>query len=216
MRNWVESSKRALLSERSWQHGVIWCVFPCQACERTNMGCTFVWAARETPLRARRSSSVWQDHARTTTWSFYQAPIAQSSICTYSKESRELFATSELEGTRICSFSNRFTQHNSDQLLQQTLQPEAPMNLPRVHPRTSPGWHITQLHCHISPTPGWGRSTPKSTGPCLLTQQMQRPSFGSTVEKHAVSTASQGKTNLEWWPEASFAAPGVQGVEFNC
>lgn len=66
---------------------------------------------------------------------------------------------SELAGTRICSFNNRFTPHNRAQLSQQTHS----LN----HPRASPGSHLAQAvtppssGCHISPGSGREEDEPQ-------------------------------------------------------
>lgn len=71
-----------------------------------------------------------------------------SSVCTLRNQG--VICNVRASRTRICSFTNRFTQNNRAQLLQQALQPGPPKSLPRVTPcqaipSPSPG-------CHISPS----------------------------------------------------------------
>ena len=55
----------------------------------------------------------------------------------------------------MCSFSNRFTPNNRDQLSQQTLQPEPPKHLPGCTP--CPGYHVTQLWLSHLPSSSVGK-----------------------------------------------------------
>lgn len=70
---------------------------------------------------------------------------------------------SELEGIRICNFTNRFTKNNRDQLLQQTVQPEPPKNLPRGP--SCPGSHNIQSWLSRLPGSRVGKMHPKDHGP---------------------------------------------------
>lgn len=122
----------------------------------------------------------------------------------YSEGIRGLFVTSELAGTRICSFSNRFTQYNRAQLLQQTLQSEPSNSLPRVTP--CPSHHVTQLWLPHLPGSGAEEDGPRGA------QAMSADSAGLTalIWDHSGETQS-----LLHWNEKQTSSDCLQAASWH-